>query len=79
MCGCLGILSLLDGFFFRLCTILVWISTHITEDMDSPMKHETSARCCASRSVKHSSTLGDVSGMAGNKHVVAVEVVVVSS
>ena len=27
---------------------------HVTEGMDGPMKHETSARCRASRSVKQS-------------------------
>ena len=31
-----------------------WISIHIPEGMDDPMKHETSARCRASRSVKQS-------------------------
>ena len=38
--GCLGVPLLWDGFFFRFCTISVW------------MYHETSARCRASRSVK---------------------------
>ena len=40
--GCLGVPLLWDGFFFRFCTISVW------------MYHETSARCRASRSVKQS-------------------------
>ena len=44
-----------DCFFFLSYTISVWISIQIPKGMDGPMKHETSARCRASRSVKQSS------------------------
>ena len=54
MWGSLGVPSLWDGFFFRFCTISVWISIQIPEGMDGPTKRETSARCRASRSVKQS-------------------------
>ena len=46
--------SLWYGFFFRFCTIFVWISIQIPEAVDSLMKHETSARCHASRGLKQS-------------------------
>ena len=52
--GYLVIPSSRDRFFFLFCTIFVWISIQIPEGMDSPMKHETSARCHASRSMKQS-------------------------
>ena len=52
--GCLGFPSSHDCFFFHFCTISVWISIQIPGGMDGPMKHETSARCRVSRSVKQS-------------------------
>ena len=52
MWGYLGIPSSRDCVFFLFCTIYVWISIQIPGGMDGLMKHETSARCRASRSVK---------------------------
>ena len=57
---CLGIPTSRDCFFFLFCTISVWISIQIPEGMDGPVKHETSARCRASRSVKQSIMLRPV-------------------
>ena len=44
-----------DRYFFLSRPIFVWISIQIPEGMDGPMKHEASASCRASRSVKQSS------------------------
>ena len=62
MWGCLGIPSSCDCVFFLFYMIFVWISIQIPEGMDGPMKHETSARCCASRIVKQSLETACLSG-----------------
>ena len=45
--GCLGFAWSRDCFLFLLCPIFVWISLLIPDDMDGPMKDETSHNNCA--------------------------------
>ena len=58
---CMGIPLSRDFFFLLCCTIFVWISILILEGMAGPTKHETSAWCHASRSVKQSNMVNDFS------------------
>ena len=64
MWGYLRIPSSQDSSYFLFCTIFVWIP----EGMDGPIKHETSARCRASWTVKQSTIDRDTSSMMSSWH-----------